>query len=78
VSRDPAENTSTSPLGRAVAELDGEDEAVAEEVGVEAGAEEEELEDELLQAAAVRPRHVMPSTAAMRFADVRLVTILRP
>jgi hypothetical protein len=39
VSREPAENTKTSPLGRAVAEL----------AGAEAELEDVELEEELLQ-----------------------------
>jgi hypothetical protein len=74
VSRDPAENTSTSPLGRAAAELAGAD--ADAEGDVEAGADEDD-EDELLQAAAVRPRHVMPATTANRLAEVRKVTIPR-
>jgi hypothetical protein len=74
VSSDPAENTSTSPLGRAAAELAGADaDAVA---GVEAGADEDD-EDELLQAAAVRPRQARPATAANRLAEVRKVSIPR-
>jgi hypothetical protein len=47
VSREPAENTSTSPLGSAVAELEAEELAEGEEL-----AELEELEEELLQPAA--------------------------
>jgi hypothetical protein len=74
VSRDPAENTSTSPVGSAAAELAGADaDAVGDE---EAGADEED-EDELLQAAAVRPRHAMPATTANRLAEVRKVSIPR-
>jgi hypothetical protein len=78
VSRDPAENTSTSPLGRAAAELAGaEGEAGADAVAdVEAGADEDD-EDELLHAAAVRPRHAMPATTANRLAEVRNVSIPR-
>ena len=46
VSREPAENTKTSPLGLAVAD------AAAELAGAElAGADDVELEEELLQAA---------------------------
>jgi len=56
----------------------GEAAAVDEDV---AGAEDEEEEEDedglLLQAAAVRPRQAMPSTAAMRLAYVRLVSIPR-
>jgi hypothetical protein len=74
VSSDPAENTSTSPLGRAAAELAGAD--ADAEADVEAGADEDD-EDELLQAAAVRPRHAMPATTANRLAEVRKVSILR-
>jgi hypothetical protein len=36
-----------------------------------------ELEEELLQAAAVRPRQAMPATTARRRAEVRKVSILR-
>jgi hypothetical protein len=53
VSREPAENTSTSPLGIALAELDAE---VVGEVDVE-------LEDELLHPAAARPVQAMASRA---------------
>jgi hypothetical protein len=74
VSRDPAENTSTSPLGSAAAELAGAD--ADAEGDVEAGADEDD-EDELLQAAAVRPRHAMPATTANRLAEDRKVSIPR-
>jgi hypothetical protein len=47
--------------------------AVADE---DAGADEDD-EDELLQAAAVRPRHAMPTTTADRLAVVRKVSIPR-
>jgi hypothetical protein len=79
VSRDPAENTSTSPLGRALAVLEAEELAVldAGELGLLDAAELEELEEELLQAAAVRPRHAMPATTAIRRADVRKLSIPR-
>jgi hypothetical protein len=59
VSRDPAENTSTSPLGRAVAELEGEELAEAEVL-----AELEELEEELLQPAAASPKQERTINAA--------------
>jgi hypothetical protein len=57
VSRDPAEKTSTSPLGLAVAELEGleEVEALLEEL----------LLDELLQAVAATVRQVMHANAAI-------------
>jgi hypothetical protein len=53
VSREPAENTSTSPLGSAVAELEGEELA-----------ELEELEEELLQPAAASPKQERTINAA--------------
>jgi hypothetical protein len=54
VSRDPAENTSTSPLGLALGELDAELE----------GELDAEVEEELLHPAAVRPVQAMASRAA--------------
>jgi hypothetical protein len=58
------------PVTLADADAEGDDgaDAVAD---VEAGADE----DELLQAAAVKPRHVMPATTANRLAEVRNVSI---
>jgi hypothetical protein len=58
VSRDPAENTSTSPLGRALAELDAE---LEEELDGELDAE---VDEELLHPAAARLVQVMASSAA--------------
>jgi hypothetical protein len=62
-----------------VAEDDGE--TAAEDAAVDAGVlaageldELDELEDEL-QAAAVRPRHAMPSAAAIRRRDDRNVSM---
>jgi hypothetical protein len=61
VSREPAENTSTSPLGRALGELEAA--ALAE---LEGAAEElEELEEELLQPAAVSPMQEINASAAI-------------
>jgi hypothetical protein len=57
VSRDPAENTSTSPLGIALAELD---ELADAEVEVDVEAVLEEL---LLHPATARPVHAMASRA---------------
>jgi hypothetical protein len=57
VSRDPAENTSTSPLGMALAELDELADAEAE-VDVEAV-----LEELLLHPAMASPVHAMASKA---------------
>jgi hypothetical protein len=60
VSREPAENTSTSPLGRA---LGLEAAALAE---LEGAAEElEELEEELLQPAAASPMQEINASAAI-------------
>ena len=58
MSRDPAENTSTSPLGRALAELDAE---LEEELEGELDAE---VDEELLHPAAARLVQVMASSAA--------------
>ena len=58
VSRDPAENTSTSPLGRALEELDAE---LEEELDGELDAE---VDEELLHPAAARLVQVMASSAA--------------
>jgi hypothetical protein len=57
------------------ADAEGDDgaDAVAD---AEAGADEDD-EDELLQAAAVRPRHAMPATTANRLAEVRIVSTPR-
>jgi hypothetical protein len=61
VSREPAENTSTSPLGSALGELEAA--ALAE---VEAAAAElEELEEELLQPAAASPMQEINANAAI-------------
>jgi hypothetical protein len=59
VSRDPAENTSTSPLGRALLEL-GE---LAAELGAELG-ELAGVVDELLQPAAVSPMQAIDAITA--------------
>jgi hypothetical protein len=79
VSRDPAENTSTSPLGRALAVLEAVElaELEAVELAEFVAGELAELEEELLQAAAVRPRQAMPATTANRLAEVRKLSILR-
>jgi hypothetical protein len=58
VSRDPAENTSTSPLGRALLEL-GELAAELGELGELAG-----VVDELLQPAAVSPMQAIDAITA--------------
>jgi hypothetical protein len=66
VSRDPAENTSTSPLGIALAELEAE---VGGEVDVE-------LEEELLQPAAARPVQAMATratTGTLLFAKAEII-----
>jgi hypothetical protein len=55
VSRDPAENTKTSPLGFALEVADAEEEGVLLEVV--------ELEDELLQPATAMPVQAMASRA---------------
>jgi len=61
VSREPAEKTSTSPLGRALGELEAA--ALAE---LEGAAEElEELEEELLQPAAASPMQEINASAAI-------------
>jgi hypothetical protein len=73
-SRDDAYATFAVPVTLPDADVDGDDAAVA--AGVEAGADEDD-EDELLQAAAARPRHAMPATTAVRLAVVRKVSILR-
>jgi hypothetical protein len=54
-----------------------DDAAAVAEDDVAAGAEddEEEEDDDELQAAAVRPRHAMPSTAAIRLCDDRNVSM---
>jgi hypothetical protein len=49
------------------------DDAVDDDVA--AGADDEE-DDEELHAAAARPRHVMPSTAATRLVDDRNVSMM--
>jgi hypothetical protein len=49
------------------------DDAVDDDVA--AGADDEE-DDEELHAAAVRPRHAMPSTAATRLVDDRNVSMM--
>ncbi len=54
-------------------------EAVADAVAdadVDAAVDEDD-EDELLQAAAVRPRHARPTTTANRLAEVRKLSIPR-
>jgi hypothetical protein len=63
----------TLALDDADAEGDEDADAAADE---DAGADEDD-EDELLQAAAVRPRHAMPVTTASRLAEVRKVSIPR-
>ena len=63
------------PVTLALADGDAGDEADAV-AGEDAGADEDD-EDELLQAAAVRPRHAMPTTTADRLAVVRKVSIPR-
>jgi hypothetical protein len=49
--------------------------AVLEALAVLEAGEVAELEDELLQAAAVRPRQAMPATTANRRAEVRKLSI---
>jgi hypothetical protein len=73
-SRDDAYATFAVPvtLVDADADADGDDAAA----DAEAGADDDD-EDELLQAAAVTPRHAMPATTASRLALVRKVSIPR-
>jgi hypothetical protein len=59
VSRDPAENTSTSPLGLALAELEEEALAGVDEV------DEGVLEEELLQPAVTSPMQAIDTNAAI-------------
>ena len=79
VTSEPAYSTLTGP--EPVAEDDGEAGAddgaalVAAELEAAGADELDELEDEL-QAAAVRPRHAMPSTAATRRLDDRNVGMI--
>jgi hypothetical protein len=79
VTSEPAYSTLTGP--EPVAEDDAEaaaDDAAldaADDAGVLAAGALDELEDEL-QAAAVRPRHAMPSTAATRRLDDRNVGMI--
>jgi hypothetical protein len=75
-SRDDAYATFAVPvtLAEADAEADEDADAVADE---DAAGVDEDDEDELLQAAAVRPRHAMPTTTADRLAVVRKVSIPR-
>jgi hypothetical protein len=64
VSREPAEKTSTSPLGRALGELEAA--ALAELEGAAEELEElEELEEELLQPAAASPMQEINASAAI-------------
>jgi hypothetical protein len=56
---------------------DGDADTVAEADGEVAAAVDEDDEDELLQAAAVRPRQAMPATTANRRAEVRKLSIPR-
>ena len=58
-----------------LADADADVDAVAD-ADVDAAVDEDD-EDELLQAAAVRPRHAMPATTANRLAEVRIVSIPR-
>ena len=73
---EPAYSTLTAP------DPVGADDAEAEAAGDDAadddaGADEEDDEDEEeLHAAAVTPRHAMPSTAATRLLDDRKVSII--
>jgi hypothetical protein len=50
--------------------------AAGDDAAVDAGADEDD-DDEELHAAAVRPRHAMPSTAATRLVDDRNVSMMR-
>ena len=58
------------------ADADGDDADADVAAGADAGADEDD-EDELLQAAAVTPRHAMPATTASRLAEDRKVSIPR-
>ena len=51
------------------------DDAAGDDAAVDAGADEDD-DDEELHAAAVRPRHAMPSTAAARLVDDRNVSMM--
>jgi hypothetical protein len=77
---EPAYSTSTDP--DPVADDDGDGEAaadvaaaVADELDAAGADELDELEDEL-QAAAVRPRHAMPSAAATRRREDRNIGMI--
>ena len=61
-------------LADADVDADAEADAVAD---VDADGAVDDDEDELLQAAAVRPRQAMPATTANRRADVRKLSIPR-
>jgi hypothetical protein len=60
VEREPAEKTSTSPLGIALAELEGEELAADELAAEELAA----VEEELLQPVATSPMHAIDTSAA--------------
>jgi hypothetical protein len=75
-SRDEAYATFAVPVTLADAEAVGDDDADAVADEDAAGVDVDD-EDELLQAAAVTPRHAMPATTANRLAVVRKVSILR-
>jgi len=55
--------------------LDGLADADAEEDDVAAGVEDDDEDEEDEHAAAVKPRHAMPSTAATRLLDDRNVSM---
>jgi hypothetical protein len=59
------------------ADADGDNGADADVVADEDAGADEDDEDELLQAAAVRPRHATPATTANRLAEDRKVSIPR-
>ena len=57
------------PLTLALLLADADDEDDADATGVDEVGADVDDEDELLQAAAVRPRHAMPATTAIRRAE---------
>jgi hypothetical protein len=66
------------PLTLALELADADVDADADAAGVDDAGADVDDEDELLQAAAVTPRHAMPATTASRRAVVRKVSIPRP
>ena len=76
---EPAYSTLTAPdpvgADDAEAEAAGDD-AADDDAGADEEDDEDEEDEEELHAAAVTPRHAMPSTAATRLLDDRKVSII--